>query len=443
MNLRKLALDVLDKHEKNGQYSNIAVDNTISREGLDGKDGRLFAALVYGVIERRITLDFIIDALSSLPPSKIERTTRNILRMGLYQLIYMDRIPPHAAINESVSLCNKRSRGFVNALLRGFERKRTELPLAETFSFPKKEHAPTEYLSVTYSYPTALCQRFCDIFGLEKTESMLSAFEKTPPVTLRTNTLKLTREQLAEQLAQKDIDFSLTPNAPQGIMTRGAAPAELGLPDGLCFVQDEASQICVEALGAKPGDTVIDMCSCPGSKSFGAALSMENQGRILSFDLHENKLSLVKKGAESLGISIIQTDARDGRSFDPSLSASADCVLCDVPCSGFGVVSKKPEIRYKDLRESAALPDIQLAILSNGARYVKGGGTLVYSTCTLFPEENQKNAVRFLDNHPDFEGCDFRIGNIASENGMLTLTPDEHGTDGFFIAKFKRKDTLS
>lgn len=441
MNLRKLALDLLDRHEKSGQYSNIAVDNAISREGLDGKDSRLLSALVYGVIERRITLDHIIDRLSSLPPSKIERTTRNILRMGLYQLIYLDRIPPHAAINESVSLCNKRSRGFVNALLRGFERKRADKSVAEAMDFPTKQDAPIEYLSVTYSYPVALCEKFIGIFGFEKTEAVLAAFEKTPPLTLRVNPLKISREQLADTLSAKGIEFALTENTPHGIRVWGASPAELGLAEGLCFVQDEASQICVEALGASAGDTVIDMCSCPGSKSFGAALSMGNVGKILSFDLHENKLSLVKNGAETLGISIIETDARDGRVHDAALDLSADRVLCDVPCSGFGVVAKKPEIRYKDPTDSAALPDIQLAILQNGARYVKAGGTLVYSTCTLFPEENEQNAARFLAAAPDFEPCEFTVGGISSAGGMLTLTPDAHGTDGFFIAKFKRKET--
>ena len=441
MNLRKLALDTLDRLEKSGQYSNIAVDNTISREGLDGKDGRLFSALVYGVIERRITLDFIIDGLSSLPPSKIERTTRNILRMGLYQLIYMDRIPPHAAVDESVSLCNKRSRGFVNALLRSYGRKRADKPLAEAFDFPKADKSPTEYLSVTYSYPTALCETFVDIFGFDKAEAILRAFEKTPPTTLRTNTIRTSQEQLAALLAERGVTFELTENAPAGIKTWGATPAELGLFDGLCFVQDEASQICVEALGAKKGETVIDTCSCPGSKSFGAALTMENEGRILSFDLHENKLSLINKGAESLGISIINTAARDGRQFDESLAESADRVLCDVPCSGFGVVAKKPEIRYKHPAESAALPDIQLAILKNGARYVKRGGTLVYSTCTLLPAENQENVARFLAECPDFEVCDFTVGHLSSSGGMLTLTPDVHGTDGFFVAKFKRKES--
>ena len=439
MNLRKIALDLLDLQEKSGQYSNIAIDNAVRREGLDGKDSRLLSALVYGVIERRITLDFIIDSLSSLPPSKIERTTRNILRMGLYQLIWLDRIPAHAAVSESVSLCNKRSRGFVNALLRGFERKRGD-DLAASFDFPKKERDPFAYLSVTYSYPTVLCQKFCDIFGFDKTEAILLAWEKTPPTTLRTNPLKNTQEELLAALSARGVDASLTANAPHGIRTFGASPTELGLTEGLCFVQDEASQICVAALGARPGETVLDICACPGSKSFGAALDMNNEGQVLSFDLHENKLSLITKGAEALGISIIKTAARDGRDFDPALEGKADRIICDVPCSGFGVVAKKPEIRYKDPADSAALPDIQLAILKNATRYLKAGGTLVYSTCTIFPEENEHNVARFLESTPDMIPCDFTVGNISSKNGMLTLLPSEHGTDGFFIAKFTRKE---
>lgn len=439
MNLRKIALDLLDLQEKSGQYSNIAVDNAVRREGLDGKDSRLLAALVYGVIERRITLDFIIDSLSSLPPSKVERTTRNILRMGLYQLIWLDRIPAHAAVSESVSLCNKRSRGFVNALLRGFERKRGD-DLAASFGFPQKEQEPIAYLSVTYSYPTELCERFCAIFGLDRTESIFLAWENTPPTTLRVNPLKNTRGELYAALTERGIDASLTENAPHGIRTFGASPAELGLAEGLCFVQDEASQICVAALGAQPGETVIDMCACPGSKSFGAALDMNNEGQILSFDLHENKLSLITKGAETLGISIIKTAARDGRDFDPTLEGVADRIICDVPCSGFGVVAKKPEIRYKSLADAKALPDIQLAILKNAKRYLKVGGTLVYSTCTLLPEENEENVARFLADTPDMVPCDFTVGGITSKNCMLTLLPSEHGTDGFFIAKFTRKE---
>ena len=207
----------------------------------------------------------------------------------------------------------------------------------------------------------------------------------------------------------------------------GVPLSALSLGDGDFFVQDEASQLCVRALDAHPGETVIDACACPGSKSFGAAIDMENRGRVLSFDLHENKLSLVRAGAERLGITILTAAAHDGRFFQPSLEETADRVLCDVPCSGYGVIGKKPEIRYKDPAECAGLPDIQLAILENNSRYVKRGGVLVYSTCTLLPEENEENVARFLARHPAF-----------APESMRTFTPDADGTDGFFVCRMRR-----
>ena len=434
MNIRKLALELLNKTEKAGQYSNIAIDNAIKKNELDAKDSSLLCVLVYGVIERKLTLDFIIDSLSSLPPSKIELNIRNILRMGLYQLIYLDKIPAHAAINESVDLCPQRSRGFANAILRNYQRKSTEI------KFPDKDKSPTEYLSVTYSFPKTLCEKFSAIFGYEKAENILAAFCKEPSITLRVNTLKISRDELIEKLSKKGISATASPLSPYGIKVVGASVSELGIDDGLCFVQDEASQLCVLALGAERGDKILDICSCPGSKSFGAAIEMQNEGEIRSFDLHENKLSLVNKGAERLGISIIKTDARDGRIFDSELENYADKIICDVPCSGFGVMAKKPEIRYKDPKESAGLPDIQYDILCNSSRYLKKGGVLVYSTCTLLPEENQLNAEKFLTEHKDFKYCDFNIGDIASQNGMITLDPHSNGTDGFFIAKFRKAD---
>ena len=212
-----------------------------------------------------------------------------------------------------------------------------------------------------------------------------------------------------------------------------------GFSDGLFFVQDEASQICVGALGAKAEERVIDSCSCPGSKTFGIAIEMENKGEIFAFDLHKNKLSLVLSGAKRLGIDIIKTDAHDAREPIEELFDSADRVLCDVPCSGFGVIAKKPELRYKDPADSERLPDIQLAILKNCSRYLKRGGTLVYSTCTVFSEENEKNVRRFLDESPKFELCPFEYGDFVCESGMATLLPNTHGTDGFFVAKLVRR----
>ena len=258
-------------------------------------------------------------------------------------------------------------------------------------------------------------------------------------MTLRVNTLKTTREHYAKMLEEQGIKYDLTENSPNGIKVYGVSFSRLPKADeGYFFVQDEASQICVEALGVKAGDFLIDCCSCPGSKSFGAAISMQNTGKILSCDLHKSKLSLVESGAKRLGIDIISTRATDARNFDESLYMSADALLCDAPCSGFGVMAKKPEIRYKDLTESDKLPKIQSDILENVCKYVKAGGVLVYSTCTVFPEENTAVVKDFLDKHPEYVAEEFTVGGLSSKDGMMPLYPDLHKTDGFFIAKMRR-----
>ena len=433
MNVRQTALATLTRCDRDGSYSNLALDAAIKAGNFNPADRGLLTALVYGVIERRITLDYLIDRFSDRKPDQIDPQVRNILRLGLYQLRYMDRIPPHAAINESVSLAPKKSAGFVNALLRAYQRRASEI------SLPTKEEGMLPYLSVRYSFPTELCDRFLRIFGEERAERVLAAFAVQPPLTIRVNTLKQNRDALMQWLSTQDCAPTPSELCPTAIRLDSAAPLRDGVEQGLFFVQDIASQLCVKTLDAHPGDTVIDACCCPGSKSFGAAIDMNDQGRILCFDLHKNKLSLVEAGAARLGISILQTNARDSRTFDPSLVETADRVLCDVPCSVFGVIAKKPESRYKDPADSAALPDIQLAILENNCRYVKNGGVLVYSTCTIFPEENEQNIARFLSNHPEFTLEPFAHGEIEAKDGMLTLTPDEHGTDGFFIAKLRKK----
>lgn len=433
MNIRALALESLSRTFQSKSYSNIVLDTVIRREGLDGKDRALFCRMVYGVIEKKITLDYIIDSLSDKSPSAIEPKVRNILRLGLYQLRFLDRVPAHAACDQTVALANSRSRGFVNAILRRYLREKDSL------SFPDKKPDFLRYLSVQYSYPEEFCEKLTAEYGGDKAEALLSAFDDIPPTTLRVNTLKISREQLLHLLHERGIEASLTENSPVGIKTSGALP-ELELEAGLAFVQDEASQIASLVLDAKPGQTVYDICACPGSKSFSTAICMENRGKLISFDIHENKLSLVEKGAERLGITILSTKARDGRVYDETLAESADRILCDVPCSGFGVVAKKPEIRYKSVSESEKLPAIQYEILSNACRYLKKGGRLVYSTCTVFAAENGNIIDRFLCEHPDFEPESFQVGHISAPDGQLTLLPCDHGTDGFFIANLRRKE---
>lgn len=427
-NVRALALDVLTKCEAGG-YSNIALDTVIKRFDLGSQDRALLTALVYGVIERGITLDYFISALSTIPNSKIEKETRIILRMGLYQLAYMEKIPAHAALNETVSLANKRSKGFVNAILRNYLREGDKIEL------PDKSDA-VRYLSCTYSVGEPLVHKLLEAYPIDECEKMLAAFGEKTPITLRVNNLRAKRDELVAELGG-----ALTKYSPDGIILDSGAVSELApLRDGRVTVQDEASQICVRALGAMPGEMVLDVCACPGSKSFGAAMTMNNEGSILAFDIHENKLSLVRSGAERLGISIIRTRAHDARCPIEELFGTADRIICDVPCSGFGVIGKKPEIRYKDPKESARLPQIQYEILENVSEYLKVGGTLVYSTCTVLPDENENVVNKFLENNKSFELAPFSVGELAVKEGMITLLPHIHNTDGFFIAKLVKKD---
>ena len=420
---RKIAYDVLVKCASAEQYSNIALDIAIKRSDLTPPDRGLLTTLVYGVIERQITLDAIIDSLTDRKSEEISPDARTLLRLGIYQLAYLDRVPDHAAVNETVNMAGKRSRGFVNAILRAFIRSGKEIPI------PDKNADAVGYLSVKYSFCPALCRKFIDTFSLERAEELFAAFGETPDLTLRTNTLRVSREELIEKIGEQGIHALPTKESEGGIRVCDRSPVtELyGFSEGLFFVQDEASQLCVRALDAKPGMRVLDACACPGSKSFGAAIDMNNKGEVISCDLHRNKLSLVESGAARLGISILQTQERDARSTNEEWLGTFDRVLCDVPCSGFGVFAKKPELRYKDPAASAALPDIQLAILKSASQYLKVGGKLVYSTCTLLPAENDWNVARFLKNNDNFNLLDAR-----------TLYPDTDGTDGFFYAVMER-----
>lgn len=422
-NPRKIAYDVLVKCASAEQYSNIALDTAIKRSDLTPPDRGLLTTLVYGVIEKQITLDAIIDSLTDRKREEITPDVRTMLRLGLYQLAYLDRVPDHAAVNETVDMAGKRSRGFVNAILRAFIRSGKEIPI------PQKGEDPIGYLSVKYSFCQELCECFVAAFGMTRTEELFAAFGEQPDLTLRTNTLRISRADLIAALEGQGIKALPTKESDTGIRVCDKSPVTslYGFGEGLFFVQDEASQLCVKALDVKPGMRVLDACACPGSKSFGAAIDMQNRGEVISCDLHKNKLSLVESGAARLGITILTTAERDARNTNAEWLGTFDRVLCDVPCSGFGVFAKKPELRYKDPAASKALPDIQLAILKNASTYVKIGGKLVYSTCTLLPSENEENVARFLSENNSF---------VLKE--QRTFYPDTDGTDGFFYAVLER-----
>lgn len=460
---RALALSTLLAVEK-GQYGNIAVDTALKRVPLSDPDRHLYTALVYGVTERKTTLEFLLGKFSSRPLSELDGTVRIALCMGLYQLIYLDRVPDHAALDETVSLVPRKVSGFVNAVLRSYLRFEAALPKAPDGSrapresklttledwvarFPELGEGDLTALSVCYGVPVSLCEVFVEALGRDRAASALRGFCEKPPMTVRVNTVKTTPEALTTELTAAGL--TVLPSLYTSTALRvpeGAITATEAFQRGDFFVQDEASQLCVAALDARPDHIVADTCACPGSKSFGIALTMENRGEVHSFDLHKSKLSLIESGAARLGLSIVTASERDARKPDPDLLGKCDRVLCDVPCSGLGVIAKKPEIRHKDLTESARLPAIQAAILEASAGYVKPGGVLVYSTCTILPAENGEVVTAFLESHPEFEAYDFTfpakngtVRDIVSEGGMVTLLPDENRTDGFFIARLRRK----
>ena len=459
---RALALSTLSSVEK-GKYGNIAVDTVLKRTDLSEADRHLYTALVYGVTERKTTLEFLLEKFSSRPLTELDDTVRLALCMGLYQLIYLDRIPDHAALDETVSLVSRKVSGYVNAVLRSYLRFEDALPPASDGSkAPREKHltTPEEWisrfpdleddltaLSVCYGVPLAMCRVFVDALGYARAASAMAGFCRKPPMTVRVNTQKTTPDALAAELTAAGLTVHPAHYASTALrVPEGAITATEAFARGDYFIQDEASQLCVAALDAHPEDVVVDTCACPGSKSFGIALTMQNRGEVHAFDLHKSKLSLVTSGAERLGISILTADERDARQPDPALLGKCDRVLCDVPCSGLGVIAKKPEIRHKDLTESQRLPAIQAAILEASAGYLKTGGVLVYSTCTILPAENEAVVTAFLASHPDFEPLDFsfpakdtEVSDIRSEGGMVTLLPDANHTDGFFIARLRKK----
>ena len=425
---RALALELMLRAEAAEQYANLALDTALSRErDMGAPDRALCTALFYSAIEHRITLDHIINDLSSIPPSAIETRVRGILRLALCQLLWFDRIPDHAAINEAVEMTPRRSKGFVNALLRAFCRADKKI------NYPDRESEPTRYLSVRYSVPEALAEAFAGLFGMARAERLLEAFSTPPSVTVRVNTLRHSRDAWAEAMGGIPTQY-----APNGVRFSSAEPLREAIAAGDCFVQDEASQLAVAALEATPDCRVLDLCAAPGSKSFGAALDMQGRGEVYSFDLHENKTTLIASGATRLRLSNIRVGAGDARLADPLVLGQFDRVLADVPCSGYGVLAKKPDIRYKDFSKAAGLVPVQRAILENAARLVANGGILLYSTCTLLPAENEEQVAAFLQNHPEFTLEPFAVGSQQFE-GMVTLAPDTHGTDGFFIARMRKR----
>lgn len=430
---RFTVLELLDRMDR-GAYSNLLLASALNGEDLSKRDRDFISRLFYGVIERKLTLEYIISLYSSKPLHKLDTSVANILKIGLYQLIYMDSVPDNAAVNESVTLAKKCGResaaGFVNAVLRSFIRngKKWELPQGETAR-----------MSVEYSCSEELVKSLCCDYSAEIAERLLKNSLTEHKTYLRVNSLKTDTETLLDEFAKLGIAAEKCDRLENCVSVTGLGSVESSrlFADGHFHIQDLSSQLCCAVLDPKSGETVIDVCSAPGGKAFTIAEMMKDSGRILACDLHEKRVGLIKKGAERLGISCIEAAAGDAKVFNGNLPA-ADRILCDVPCSGFGVIRSKPEIKYTDLKAAERLPEVQYSILSTAARYLKCGGELVYSTCTLSRSENDGVIDRFLAENSGFIPVDIaKYGNFG-EGHKLTLFPGDMDCEGFFISKIRK-----
>ncbi len=434
VNARLAALEILMRCRRDGSWSGETIDRGVRRFSLDRRDAALASRLCLGVLQNDRLCDYYIGCFTA---AKLEPVVRDILRLGVYQLLFLDRIPARAAVGETVELCAakgvRRASGLVNAVLRRIAERKDALP-----AIPGEGTA--EYLAVRYSHPVWLCAYLIEKKDYAFAEAFLSANNNPPKLCLQVNTLKVPAEEYARALERMEIPHRAV--EPAGcIELEGGLASELpGYEEGLFYVQDRAARMTVEIAAPESGMRVLDACACPGGKSFAAAIRMGNRGSILSCDIHEKKLHIMEEGAARLGLGIIETRAMDARVFDPALESGFDLVIADAPCSGFGVIAKKPEIRAKDRESLQSLPEIQSAILDNVARYVKPGGLLLYSTCTVFEEENEAVAGGFLQKHTNYRADDFSLCGIESRDGMYTFWPHIDGTDGFFAARFRRID---
>ena len=436
---RITALRVLVSCRSNGAWADAALKAQISRDGLSGPDAALCSRIVYGVMQHQMLLDFYIGAYCSQKPDHLQPPLLEILRIGAYQILFLDKIPDSAAVNTSVELAKLSKRGqasgLVNAVLRKISQNKESLP-------PIPVRNEIQRLSIQYSHPKWLTKRMVTLLGREEAERFLASNNEIAPLTVQVNPLKTTTESLTEELRQAGIEVHPHAWVPDCLELSGTGDLT-ALPafrDGKFLVQDPAARLVSLIANIRPGLKVLDVCAAPGGKSLSAAFAMTGQGDILSCDLHENKLKRIQESADRLGADIITTRAADGRVFQSEWEAAFDVVLVDAPCSGLGIIRKKPDTRYKKADDLFTLPVIQSAILNNSARYVRPGGTLVYSTCTILPEENEQVTQAFLAEHTDFTMSPIELPQpVGTTSGALTLWPQRHDTDGFYICRMTRR----
>ena len=432
---RNAALVALEKCRRSQAWSDAILGTIMDREGLHGKERSFATILCYGVIQNRILLDYFIDTVSTVSFNHIEPKILDILRISAYQILFLDRVPVPVAVSEGVRLCKvcgaARASGFVNAVLRKLANDTPTLP---------DDNSP-ETLSIRFSHPLWLVQLYINRLGIDETTSLLRIQNSTTPITLQVNTLRTDTVSLYLELQDAGLSIERHPYLPDCLLLqRGGNIQKLSaFQNGLFYVQDAAAKMAVMAAAPRPGMKILDVCAAPGGKSFAAAILGEKVS-ILSCDIHENKLKRIHEGADRLGLYQISTAPFDARHFQQDFHERFDLVIADVPCSGLGVIRKKPDIRYKDPVDFSSFPEIQSTILKNVSRYVAPDGVLLYSTCTVRKEENEEVVSSFMADDERFESVDFELPYVGwSSLGMMQLWPHRHETDGFFIAKMRRR----
>lgn len=442
---RELVLGILLEVTRDGEYSHISLRNVLTKyQYLDKRDRAFITRVVEGTLEHMIEMDYIINQFSSVKVNKMKPVIRNILRSGVYQLKYMDSVPHSAVCNEAVKLAVKKGfanlRGFVNGVLRNIERN------IDKIVYPKEENL-VEYLSVKYSMPEWIIKKWLPIYEREVVEKMLTDFQTEKATTIRCNPLVLSKEALIRSLEKQDVHVEKHPYHEDALCISGydyLADLE-SFQMGAFYVQDVSSMMVAHLANPNKGDYVIDVCAAPGGKALHMAQLLQETGHVEARDLTDYKVNLIWENIQRSGLKNIEAIRFDATAYDETVREKADVVIADLPCSGLGVLGKKTDLKYK-MSEKAQeeLVALQREILETVKSYVKPGGTLLYSTCTIHEEENMGNVEWFLDENPDFELCPIsellceELKISVQREGCLQFLPGIHNSDGFFIAKFKR-----
>lgn len=439
-NAREVAMKTLVACQRQGAWSDAYLKKAARDGELDRRDAALATRLCFGVLQNRMLLDWYLARYSKTPLPKLDIFMLQNLRVAVYQILMLDKVPNSAAVNEAVNLTRKyvrnpKAAGMTNGILRSFLREKGQLTAPEGQSW-------TETVSIRYSHPEWLVRAFSDRIGEEETERLLAADNDQPPTMAQINRLKCTAEDAKVSLEEQGVQAEYHPWLPDCLTLSGTGDLEKldAFQKGWIYIQDAAAKLSVLAADPKPGQRVLDCCAAPGGKSFAAAIAMENRGELQSCDIHPHKMKLIEAGRDRLGLDIISAQVQNGTQRREEWIGAFDVVITDVPCSGLGIIRKKPDIRYKDETPLMNLPGIQQTILQNCSGYVAPGGTLLYSTCTLLERENEGVVEGFLSANSEFEPVAFELPGIGRSKGWLTLWPHIHRTDGFFIAKFRRKE---